>query len=75
MARAGAAATAAADRGGPMAAKPVATVAAAVATNGPRKVMAVFFVGGVSFMEIAALRFISESHDCENLHNVPTATK
>eukprot|EP00514_Thraustochytrium_sp_LLF1b_P012280 CAMPEP_0184545784 /NCGR_PEP_ID=MMETSP0199_2-20130426/4546_1 /TAXON_ID=1112570 /ORGANISM="Thraustochytrium sp., Strain LLF1b" /LENGTH=674 /DNA_ID=CAMNT_0026940127 /DNA_START=23 /DNA_END=2047 /DNA_ORIENTATION=+ len=30
----------------------------------PRKVMMVFFTGGVTFAEIAALRFVSEQPDC-----------
>jgi hypothetical protein len=36
-------------------------------SSAPKKVMVVFFIGGVTFMEIAAIRFLSESADCKLL--------
>lgn len=32
--------------------------------SGERKVMLVYFIGGVTFMEIAALRYLSKQPDC-----------
>jgi len=67
MARAGGLATAAAG------AAPKPATSGVTATPSPpgaglpresKKVLAVYYVGGVSFMEIAALRFLSESRDC-----------
>ena len=53
------------------AAAPGAAAAAAGGTGsvphtvGEKKVMVVYYIGGVSFMEIAALRFLSNKPDCE----------
>lgn len=30
----------------------------------PRKVMLVYFIGGVTYMEIAALRFLNKQREC-----------